>query len=108
MRLVTSGTTPQTVHTWKSAVRVPNEYRDTCAGDLTVTDSDPEADDVQTPPCLTQNEHEHARAGISVGSGAIVNAKEIFPQWQRPAMSMIPPTQRSESCKHEPFRRCGQ
>jgi hypothetical protein len=41
---------------------------------------DPFAQDVQTPPCLVQNEHVHARAGISAGSGFQSSSNEILRQ----------------------------
>ena len=36
--------------------------------------------DVQTPPCLTQNEQSHARAGISTGSPSHSSSNAILPQ----------------------------
>jgi hypothetical protein len=51
--------------------------------------SEPVGQDVQTPPCLIQKEHEQARAGISVGSGCQSSWKEMLPQWQLPRMSMV-------------------
>jgi hypothetical protein len=44
--------------------------------------------EVQTPPCLVQNEQVHARAGTSEGSGCQSSAKEMVPQWHDPWMSM--------------------
>jgi hypothetical protein len=52
-------------------------------------DSEPPAQDVHRPPCLTQNEQEQARAGISRGSGCQSSLKEILPQWQAPEISMM-------------------
>src|SRR5579864_185459 len=89
MRLVTTGTTPQREQTWKSAVFVPKAYFPASEGSLTFTFSEPVGQDVQTPPCLTQNEQVQARAGISVGSGFQVSANEMFPQWQLPEISMV-------------------
>src|SRR5438034_156958 len=57
MRLVTNGTMPQRPHTWKLAVRVPNEYCDTCDGSASATRSTASGLEVQTPPCLVQKEH---------------------------------------------------
>ncbi len=36
--------------------------------------------DVQTPPCLTQNEQPHARAGISAVSPSHSSSKAMLPQ----------------------------
>lgn len=52
------------------------------------TFSEPVGHDVQTPPCLTQNVHVHARAGISDGSGVQASSNEMFPQWQLPEMTI--------------------
>src|SRR6516162_1844350 len=58
---------------------------------LTLTVSDPVGQEVQTPPCFTQNEQVHARAGISDGSGRQSSANEILPQWQRPEINIALP-----------------
>jgi hypothetical protein len=50
--------------------------------------SDPVGQEVQTPPCFTQNEQLQARAWISDGSGCQLSANEILPQWQRPVINM--------------------
>src|SRR5258707_143342 len=84
MRLVTTGTMPHRVHTWNSAVLVPNSYFDRSAGSFTMTFRAPRGLDVQTPPCLTQKEQVQARAGISTGSGSQVREKEMLPQWHLP------------------------
>src|SRR5258708_38999801 len=84
MRLVTTGAIPQRVQIWNSAVLVPNASLDTCAGSSTTTFSAPRGLDVQTPPCLVQNEQVQARAGISTGSGSQVREKEMLPQWHLP------------------------
>src|SRR6195256_6846997 len=95
MRLVTTGTMPQRVQTWNSAVRVPNVYRETREGSLTTTFSAPPGLEVQTPPCLVQNEQLQARAGISPGSGSQVSEKAMFPQWHLPCINMdAPPLRR--------------
>ena len=49
----------------------------------------PVRQEVHTPPCLTQNEHPQARAGISVGAGFQSRVKLKFRQWQLPVMSML-------------------
>jgi hypothetical protein len=49
----------------------------------------PVGHEVHTPPCLTQNEHPQARAGISLGSGCQSRVKLKFRQWQLPVMSML-------------------
>src|SRR5260221_4866843 len=89
MRLVTTGTMPQREQTWKSAVRVPKAYVDTSAGSLIDTCKAPRGFEVQTPPCLVQNEQPQARAWISTGSGSQVSAKEMLPQWHLPWVSMV-------------------
>jgi hypothetical protein len=83
---VTTGTTPQLEQTWKSAVRVPKEYFETSSGWRTVMLSDPVGQEVQSPPCLAQNEQLQARAGISVGSGLQFSRNVMLPQWQLPEM----------------------
>jgi hypothetical protein len=65
---------------WNCAVFVPKAYRDTSEESLTSTFSEPAGHDVQTPPCLVQNEQVQARAGISSGSGCQSSANEMFPQ----------------------------
>jgi hypothetical protein len=60
---------------------------------LTLTVSDPVGQEVQTPPCFTQNEQVQARAGISDGSGRQSSANEILPQWQRPEINIALPPQ---------------
>lgn len=87
---MTTGTTPQVEHTWKSAVFVPNVYEETRAGSSKRTFSEPDGQEVHTPPCLAQNEHEQARAGIRVGSGCQSSAKEMLRQWQDPVISIVP------------------
>src|SRR5258706_4965139 len=87
MRLVTTGTMPQREQTWKSAVRVPKVYVDTSAGSSIDTCKAPRGFEVQTPPCLVQNEQPQARAWISTGSGSQVSAKEMLPQWHLPWIS---------------------
>src|SRR3989454_11032844 len=79
---------PQRAQVWNSAVRVPNEYLDTCAGSLITTSRAPRGLEVHTPPCLMQNEQLQARAGISAGSGSQVREKEMFPQWHLPWTSI--------------------
>src|SRR5438270_12203099 len=88
MWLVTTGTTPHAVQTWKSAVSVPKAYFATRERSFTMTSSDPVGQEVQTPPCFTQNEHVQARAGISVGSGSQFSANAMLPQWQQPEISI--------------------
>src|SRR5262252_5983985 len=88
MRLVTTGTTPQRAHTWKSAVRVPCAYFETSEGSLTVTSSDPRGFEVHTPPCLMQNEQLQARAWISAGLGSHMSENAMLPQWHLPRISM--------------------
>src|SRR5262245_12464851 len=88
MRLVATGTTPQVEQMWNWAVSVPKEYCDTRAGCLTSILSEPAGQEVQTPPCLTQNEQVQARAGISDGSGRQSSVNEMFRQWQLPEISM--------------------
>jgi hypothetical protein len=73
---------------WNSAVRVPNAYLDTRERSLTTTLRAPLGLEVHTPPCLVQNEHVQARAGISAGLGSQVREKEMFPQWHLPGISM--------------------
>src|SRR5262245_51347633 len=79
---------PHLAQTWKSAVFVPNEYFDTREGSLTCTLSEPVGQEVQTPPCFTQNEQVQARAGISDGAGSQRSANEMFPQWHFPEISI--------------------
>src|SRR5437899_10011874 len=43
--------------------------------------------DVQTPPCLKQNEHPHARAGISGGSPPHSSSRAMLAQWHVPLIS---------------------
>src|SRR5215472_482633 len=88
MVLVTTGTTPQRAHTWKSAVRVPCAYFETSEASLTVTSSDPRGVEVHTPPCLAQKEQVQARAWISVGLGSHTSANAMLPQWHWPRISM--------------------
>src|SRR5919108_1484535 len=88
MRLVTTGTMPQRLQTWNSAVFVPKAYLETSDGSFTTTLSVPRGLEVQTPPCLTQNVQPQARAGISAGSGSQVSENEMFPQWHLPRISM--------------------
>src|SRR5207302_6260643 len=88
MRLVTTGTMPHAEQIWNSAVLVPNAYFDTRVRSLTLTLSDPPGHDVHTPPCFVQNEHVHARAGISDGSGGQSRVNDMLPQWQPPTISM--------------------
>jgi hypothetical protein len=59
-------------------------YEETRAVSRTKIRSDPPGHEVHTPPCRTQNEHVHARAGIEAGSGAQSSAKAMLPQWQLP------------------------
>ena len=80
---------PHLEQTWNSAVLVPKKYLETRFGSLTKTVSEPAGQDVHMPPCFTQNEHEHALAGISFGSGCQSRLKETLPQWQAPEMSMV-------------------
>ena len=80
---------PHRAQTWNSAVLVPKDYLETRLVSLTRTVSEPAEQDVHTPPCFTQNEHEHALAGISFGSGCQSSLKETLPQWQAPEMSMV-------------------
>ena len=54
-----------------------------------LTASEPVGQEVQTPPCFVQKEHEQALAAISFGSGCQSSLKEMFPQWQAPEMSMM-------------------
>src|SRR5258708_6969898 len=89
MRLVTTGTMPQREQTWKSALRVPKAYVDTSAGSSIDTCKAPRGFEVQTPPCLVQNEQPQARAWISVGSGSQVSVKEMFPQWHLPRINTV-------------------
>ncbi len=88
MVLVTTGTTPHLEQMWNCAVSVPKAYVATSSGSSTLTLSEPVGQDVQTPPCLAQNEQVQARAGISDGSGFQSSAKEMFPQWHFPEMSI--------------------
>src|SRR5262245_66421641 len=74
---------------WNCAVFVPKAYFATADGSPTATSSDPAGFDVQTPPCLVQNEQSHARAWISVGSGFQVSANEMLRQWQLPLISIV-------------------
>ena len=84
IRLVTTGTAPQRLHTWKTAVPVPNEYFETGSGSFTSMRSLPSGFDVHTPPCFVQKVQSHARAGISRGSGSQSSVKPMLPQWQLP------------------------
>src|ERR1700730_3202752 len=79
---------PHREHVWNSAVRVPNAYLDTSKGSSTTTFRAPLGLEVHTPPCLMQNEHVQARAGISAGSGSQVRENEMFPQWHLPWINM--------------------
>jgi hypothetical protein len=88
MRLVTTGATPHFLQMWKSAVFVPKAYFETSEGSVTLTFSEPVGQEVQTPPCFTQNEQVHARAGIFDGSGVQRSANEMLPQWHFPQISM--------------------
>jgi hypothetical protein len=81
IRLVTTGTTPQRAQTWNSAVHVPNAYLDTREDCRTTTTRDAPGLDVQTPPCLVQNEQVQARAGISAGSGSHLRVNAMLRQW---------------------------
>src|SRR5688572_5434729 len=85
--LVTSGTMPQRLQMWKSAVRVPKVYLETREGSWIVTSSAPFGFEVHTPPCFVQNEQPQARAGICAGSGSQVSENAMFPQWHLPRIS---------------------
>ena len=80
MVLVTTGTTPQFMQTWNSAVFVPKAYAETRLESLMRTVNEAVGQEVQTPPCFTQNEQPQARAGISPGSGCQSSTKEMLPQ----------------------------
>src|SRR6476659_6918376 len=71
------------------AVFVPKAYFETLDGSATLTFKDPVGHEVQTPPCLVQNEQVQARAGISDGSGSHLSTNEMLPQWHLPLMSMV-------------------
>jgi hypothetical protein len=73
---------------WNTAVREPKVYFDTERVSSILTSSDAAGLDVQTPPCLMQNEQVQARAGISMGSGSHAKANAMLRQWQLPWMSM--------------------
>ena len=89
MSLVTTGTAPQVVQTWKSAVFVPKLYFVTRTGSRYKTTSAPVGQDVHTPPCFMQNEQVQARAGISTGSGIQSSSYAMLPQWQLPLTSTM-------------------
>src|SRR5688572_29458131 len=79
---------PQRAQMRKSAVSVPNAYRDTRAGSWMLTSTAPRGFEVHTPPCFWQKVQSQARAGISFGSGSQVRVNEMFPQWHLPRISI--------------------
>jgi hypothetical protein len=97
---------PHFEQTRNSAVLVPNVYWDTSAGFWTATFSEPVEQDVQTPPRLMQKEQPHARAGISIGSGFHKSVKVMFPQWQRPEISIVGSSSFSASKQPLNFPHC--
>src|SRR5207247_9601430 len=69
------------------AVLGPHPYLDTSAGSRMVTTRRAFGLDVQTPPCLTQNEHPHTRAGITGGSPSHSSSRAMLAQWHVPLIS---------------------
>jgi hypothetical protein len=69
-------------------VRDPNAYLETRETSRIATANRDFGLDVQTPPCLTQKEQLHARAGISGASPSHSSSSPILPQWHWPLMSM--------------------
>jgi hypothetical protein len=69
------------------AVFVPNSYSETRALSATSTLSVATGSDVQTPPCLTQNEQVQARAAMCGASPSHSSVNAMLPQWQLPRIS---------------------
>src|SRR5438045_9050049 len=59
--------------------------------------------DVQTPPCLTQNEQLHARAGISGGSPSHSRSNAILPQWHLPRIRIPVSASVTLQCREKLF-----
>lgn len=77
---VTIGTIPHVLHTWKSAVFVPNRYWPDWEGSATDIRNRPEGCDVQTPRCFLQCPQPHARTGIVCPGPGQSRVNRMLPQ----------------------------
>ena len=77
---VTIGTTPHVLHTWKSAVFVPNRYWPDWEASAIASRNRPVGCDVQTPRCFLQCPQPHARTGIVCPEPGQSSVNRMLPQ----------------------------
>jgi len=77
---VTIGTIPHVLHTWKSAVFVPNWYWPDCEASAMAIRNRPVGCDVQTPRCFLQCPQPHARTGIVRPGPGQSSVNRMLPQ----------------------------
>jgi len=77
---VTIGTTPHVLHTWKSAVLVPNRYWPDWEASAIASRNRPVGCDVQTPRCFLQCPQPHARTGIVCPEPGQSSVNRMLPQ----------------------------